>query len=73
MKKGMNKEEIQPLEAIYIGMVDNKKVEVYEREGQTVHRGKIVGFDEFMNLVIDTGNSRYLLKGDCILAIDILE
>ncbi|WUR03247.1 small nuclear ribonucleoprotein E [Vairimorpha necatrix] len=67
----MEESEIRPLESIYLGMVDKKEVEVYEKEGNMIHRGKIVGFDEYMNLVIETGHSRYLLKGDCILSINI--
>ncbi|KAF5139748.1 hypothetical protein G9O61_00g020030 [Vairimorpha ceranae] len=67
----MDTNEIQPLEALYLSMIDKKNVEIYEKEGNTIHRGYIVGFDEYMNIVIETGHSRYLLKGDCILSINI--
>lgn len=63
--------EIQPLEAIYTTMIDKKHVEIYEKESNTVHRGLIAGFDEYMNIVFDTGHSRYLLKGDCLSAIRV--
>lgn len=63
--------EIQPLEAIYTTIIDKKHVEIYEKESNTIHRGIIVGFDEYMNIILDTGHSRYMLKGDCLSAIHV--
>jgi small nuclear ribonucleoprotein E len=62
----MDKKNLQPLEALYFAMENNYKVEIHESETRDIHRGIIVGFDEYLNIVLDTGFSRYLLKGDCV-------
>ncbi|AFM97849.1 LSM domain-containing protein [Encephalitozoon hellem ATCC 50504] len=58
-----------PLEKLYDFLSKSTDVEIWEKDIRTKHRGRIVGFDEYMNLVIDNGAKRYLLKGDCVCVV----
>jgi small nuclear ribonucleoprotein E len=60
---------ILPLEAMYKLMKGSVAVEIWERETDTKHAGRIVGFDEYMNVTLEGGGRRFVLKGDCISAI----
>jgi small nuclear ribonucleoprotein E len=59
---------ILPLEAMYKLMKDEASVEIWEKESDAKHTGRIVGFDEYMNVTLE-GKRRFILKGDCIAAI----
>lgn len=58
-----------PLEAMYRLLTDSTSVEVWERSSDAKHVGTIVGFDEYMNITLESRGRRLVLKGDCICAI----
>lgn len=58
-----------PLEKMYDLMSRAAAVTIWEKDPKTKHKGRIVGFDEYMNVVVDGEAGRCLLKGDCICAI----
>ncbi|TBU01286.1 hypothetical protein CWI37_0751p0010 [Hamiltosporidium tvaerminnensis] len=62
---------IQPLQAIYYFLTNSIKVQIYEKERPKVfYNGIIIGFDEYMNVVLDSEDGkRMLIKGDVICAI----
>ncbi|CAD25131.2 SMALL NUCLEAR RIBONUCLEOPROTEIN E [Encephalitozoon cuniculi GB-M1] len=60
---------VLPLEKIYDFLSRSIDVEIWEKDMGAKHKGRIVGFDEYMNVVVDGETGRYLLKGDCICAI----
>lgn len=63
----MNNRSILPLEAIHKLMVEKVAVDVWmEKESVS---GRIVGLDEYMNLVLDQDGSRLIIKGECIFSI----
>ncbi|TBU07711.1 hypothetical protein CWI36_0237p0020 [Hamiltosporidium magnivora] len=60
-----------PLQAIYYFLTNSIKVQIYEKERPKVfYNGIIIGFDEYMNVVLDSEDGkRMLIKGDVICAI----
>lgn len=63
----MNSRSILPLEAIHKLMTEKVAVEVWmDREKIP---GKIVGLDEYMNLVLEQSGRRLIVKGECIFSI----
>ena len=73
---------VQPVNVIFRYMQDKTRVSIWLYENKTVRlEGVIVGFDEFMNLVLDAADEidlkkktrrplgRTLLKGDSITLI----
>lgn len=63
----MNSMSLLPLEAIYKFMIEKRDVEVWFEK--TRMYGRIVGLDEYMNLVLDQEDTRMIVKGECIFAI----
>lgn len=63
----MNTVSLLPLEAIYKFMVEKRVVEIWFEK--TKMHGRIVGLDEYMNLVVDQEGARMIVKGECIFAI----
>ncbi|ADM11095.1 small nuclear ribonucleoprotein E [Encephalitozoon intestinalis ATCC 50506] len=66
---GGEPKSILPLEKIYAFLSRAADVEIWEKDIGVRHKGRIVGFDEYMNIVMDSGAKRYLLKGDCISVV----
>ncbi|KAF8528025.1 Sm-like ribonucleoprotein [Hysterangium stoloniferum] len=74
---------VQPINAIFKNLQQNTKISVWLYNDVEMRiEGRIIGFDEFMNLVIDDAEEVYvkdvksrvplgriLLKGDCITLI----
>lgn len=58
-----------PLEAMYGFLNDSETVEIWEKNTKNKHVGKILGFDEYMNIILESEDRRYMLKGDCLCAI----
>ena len=69
--RGMGDEprSVLPLEKMYDFLSRDAAVTIWEKDPSNRHCGRIVGFDEYMNVVVDGEAGRYLLKGDCICAI----
>lgn len=63
----MNAVSLLPLEAIYKFMMEKRDVEIWFEK--TRMQGRIVGLDEYMNLVVDENGTRMIVKGECIFAI----
>lgn len=63
----MNNKSVLPLEAICAFMSDKLDVEILV--GKNRIAGKIVGLDEYMNLVVDQAGERMVVKGECIVAV----
>lgn len=77
---------VQPINLIYTFLQEKRRVEIWLYEQKNVRiSGVIVGFDEFMNLVLDGGEEidlkkktrkplgRLMLKGDTITLISPAE
>lgn len=65
---GNEQRAVLPLEALFAFLTDGTEVEIVERDA-TTHVGRLAGFDEYMNITVDAGGRRYMLKGDCVCAV----
>lgn len=63
----MNTVSVLPLEAIYRFVIEKRDVEIWF-EKTKVH-ARIIGLDEYMNLVVEQKSTRMIVKGECIFAI----
>ncbi|KAH9411946.1 hypothetical protein HK407_02g03920 [Ordospora pajunii] len=66
---GADSRSVLPLEEIYNFLSASVSVEIWGLDASTRHAGTIVGFDEYMNVVIDANGKRVLIKGDCVCAV----
>ncbi|RVD92586.1 hypothetical protein TUBRATIS_008980 [Tubulinosema ratisbonensis] len=67
----MEQRQILPLEAV-VSYITNKS-KVFLTLKYTEIECKIVGVDEYMNLVIDVNEERMLVKGNNIVVISLAE
>ncbi|KAI5152469.1 hypothetical protein ENBRE01_2852 [Enteropsectra breve] len=58
-----------PLEKLFEFYKKNATIEVQERNSTKTYRGTIAGFDQHINILLDTKQSRIFIKGDCIAVI----
>ncbi|KCZ79485.1 hypothetical protein H312_03126 [Anncaliia algerae PRA339] len=63
----MEKRLVPPLEMIVKFINDKKDVDVVLKKSEL--RCRIIGVDEYMNLVVDHGLNRMLIKGSAIYMI----
>lgn len=57
------------MDVLYKLYKEEEKVVVIERNTKIRHIGILKGFDQHMNIVIEQGKKRYMIKGDCISCI----
>ncbi|KAM0671445.1 LSM domain-containing protein [Ordospora colligata] len=66
---GTDFRSVLPLEEMYNFLSASIPVEVWGVSAGSKNAGIIVGFDEYMNIVLDENGKRVLIKGDCVCAI----
>lgn len=69
----MNESNLQPLEKIFHFYKNDLQVEIWERGAGARHVGHIAGFDEYMNIVFRSRERKFLIKGDCIACILLVD